>query len=41
MAKPRGAFAQDLIWRLEAVAFDLFTALMRALPPDAASSLGA
>jgi KDO2-lipid IV(A) lauroyltransferase len=41
MAKTRGAFAQDLIWRLEAMGFDLFTALMRALPPDAASGLGA
>jgi KDO2-lipid IV(A) lauroyltransferase len=41
MAKPRGALAQDLLWRLEAVGFDLFTALMRALPPDAASGFGA
>src|SRR5262249_43335160 len=39
--KTRGAFAQDLMWRLEAVGFDLFTALMRALSPDAASDLGA
>ena len=41
MAKTRGGAAQDLQWRLEALGFDLFTALVRALPVEAASSLGA
>ena len=41
MVKTRGALAQDLTWRLEAVGYDLFTALIRALPVEAASSLGA
>ena len=41
MAKTRSAFIQDLSWRLEALGFDLFTALIRALPLDAASALGA
>ena len=36
----RGGAAQNLMWRLEAVGYDLFTAIMRALPVDAASSLG-
>ena len=40
MVKTRGAFAQDLAWRLEAVGYDLFTAVIRALPVDAASALG-
>ncbi|HYF21947.1 MAG TPA: lysophospholipid acyltransferase family protein [Caulobacteraceae bacterium] len=40
MAKPRPSRLQDLLWRLEAVGFDLFTALMRALPVDAASAAG-
>src|SRR5258706_9381970 len=40
MAKVRGAFSQDLAWRVEALAFDAFTVLIRALPTDAASNLG-
>jgi KDO2-lipid IV(A) lauroyltransferase len=40
MARMRGGAAQDVVWRLEAVGFDLFTALIRALPVEAASSLG-
>ena len=31
---------QDLIWRLEAAGFDLFTALIRAAPVDAVSAFG-
>ncbi|MDP1632465.1 MAG: lysophospholipid acyltransferase family protein [Caulobacter sp.] len=34
------SFGQDLTWRLEAGAFDLFTGLFRLLPVDAASWLG-
>jgi KDO2-lipid IV(A) lauroyltransferase len=34
------SFGQDLVWRLEAVGFDLFTFLFRLLPVDAASWLG-
>ncbi len=41
MAKTRPAFVQELAWRLEAIGFDLFTALIRALPIDLASDLGA
>jgi KDO2-lipid IV(A) lauroyltransferase len=41
MAKFRSARLQDLAWRLEAVGFDLVTAILRALPVDAASALGA
>jgi KDO2-lipid IV(A) lauroyltransferase len=41
MAKTRSAFIQDLAWRLEALGFDLVTALLRALPVDTASALGA
>ena len=40
MANPRPAFAKDLAWRLEALAFDLFSAALRALPTDTASALG-
>lgn len=40
MAKPRASFGQDLLWRLEALGFDLFTAVFRALPIDFASALG-
>ena len=40
MAKMRRAFSQDLAWRAEALAFDVFTLLVRALPTDAASNLG-
>jgi KDO2-lipid IV(A) lauroyltransferase len=41
MAKIRSTFLQDLAWRLEAVGFDLVTAVLRALPMDASSALGA
>ena len=41
MAKSRSPAVQDLIWRLEAAGFDLFAAIMRALPIDAASTGGA
>ena len=40
MARVRGRRAQDLVWRLEALGFDLFTLLVRALPIDAVSALG-
>ena len=36
----RGGAAQDFVWRLEALGFDLFTAILRALPVEAASGLG-
>ena len=41
MAAKRGARAQDLIWRLEAAAFDVATAVLRLLPVDFASDCGA
>ncbi|MEP6968238.1 MAG: lipid A biosynthesis acyltransferase, partial [Pseudomonadota bacterium] len=41
MAKPRSVFVQQLTWRLEALGFDLFTMLVRCLPLDVASALGA
>jgi len=41
MATPRPALVKDLTWRLEAVGFDLFSGLVRLLPVDAASALGA
>jgi len=40
MAKTRSAFAQEIMWRLEALGYDLFTLLIRALPVDTASALG-
>ena len=41
MAEQTPSRAQDLLWRLEAAAFDLFEGLMRLLPVDAASDFGA
>lgn len=41
MADQRPSLAQDLVWRLEALAYDLFTAAVRALPIDAVSDFGA
>ena len=41
MAQETPSRAQDLLWRLEAAAFDLFEGLMRLLPVDAASDFGA
>ncbi len=40
MAKPRSALMRDLIWRLEAAGFDLFTVIIRLLPLDFASGCG-
>lgn len=40
MSDTRPRFAQDLAWRLEAFAFDAFTAAMRLLPVDWASAFG-
>lgn len=36
-----GSFWRRLSWRLEALGFDLVTALVRAVPPERASNLGA
>jgi KDO2-lipid IV(A) lauroyltransferase len=41
MARSLPPRLQDLAWRAEAFGFDLFSLLMRALPPDFASALGA
>jgi KDO2-lipid IV(A) lauroyltransferase len=41
MAEETPSRAQDLLWRLEAVGFDLFEGMMRLLPVDAASDFGA
>ncbi|MHB8528392.1 MAG: lysophospholipid acyltransferase family protein [Caulobacteraceae bacterium] len=40
MAKIRTRWVQQIVWRLEAVGFDLVTLAIRALPVDAASALG-
>ncbi|MDG2523219.1 lysophospholipid acyltransferase family protein [Caulobacter segnis] len=40
MSDTRPRFAQDLAWRLEALAFDAFTGAMRLLPVDWASAFG-
>ncbi|WP_369060569.1 lysophospholipid acyltransferase family protein [Caulobacter sp. 73W] len=40
MSETRPSFAQDLAWRLEALAFDVFTGAMRLLPVDWASAFG-
>jgi Kdo2-lipid IVA lauroyltransferase/acyltransferase len=40
MARARPSLGQDLVWRLEAFAYDLFLALFRLLPVDAASAFG-
>jgi Kdo2-lipid IVA lauroyltransferase/acyltransferase len=40
MSDTRPSFAQDLAWRLEALAFDAFTGAMRLLPVDWASAFG-
>ena len=40
MGDKRISTGQDLIWRLEAIGFDVFTFLFRLLPVDAASWLG-
>lgn len=41
MADQRPSLAQDLLWRFEAFAYDVFTLIVRALPIDAASDFGA
>ena len=40
MADTRPFSTQDLVWRIEAVGFDVFTVLFRLLPVDWASALG-
>jgi KDO2-lipid IV(A) lauroyltransferase len=40
MAKPRHPLSREIAWRLEAAAYDLFSALIRALPVEVASGLG-
>ena len=40
MAKSRSTLIQTVVWRLEALGFDLFTGLARSLPLEAWSSLG-
>lgn len=40
MSDKRRPWAQDLLWRCEALAFDLFIAVVRLLGVDAASSFG-
>ncbi len=39
-AREKPSFWQDMGWRLEALAYDAFVALMRSLPIDTASDLG-
>ncbi len=40
MAKSKSPLIQTLVWRFEALGFDLFTALARSLPVEAWSSIG-
>ena len=40
MAKSRSPLAQDLIWRLEALGFDLFTLIARTVPIEPWSAFG-
>jgi KDO2-lipid IV(A) lauroyltransferase len=40
MSHPKISLQQDVIWRLEALGFDIFTALFRLLPVDWASAMG-
>ena len=41
MRQPNTSWSQDLVWRLEDAALEVFTWLIRALPVDQASDLGA
>jgi len=41
MRQPNTSWSQDLVWRLEDAALEVFTWLIRALPVDLASDLGA
>ena len=40
MSDKRRPWAQDLLWRAEALGFDLFTGVVRLLGVDAASAFG-
>lgn len=40
MSEAKISIQQDLVWRLEAVGFDIFTTLFRLLPVDWASAMG-
>ena len=40
MSDPKISLQQDVIWRLEALGFDIFTTLFRLLPVDWASAMG-
>ena len=40
MSRPRPSLSQDLIWRLEALGFDLLGGLFRLMPLEVASRLG-
>ena len=40
MRDRRVSWTQDLAWRAEAVAYDVFTFLMRLMPTDFASDVG-
>jgi KDO2-lipid IV(A) lauroyltransferase len=40
MARKRSAWARDLMWRLEALGFDVVSSLVRLLPVDVASAMG-
>jgi KDO2-lipid IV(A) lauroyltransferase len=40
MSRPRPSFVQDLVWRLEALGFDLLGLFFRLLPIETASRLG-
>jgi KDO2-lipid IV(A) lauroyltransferase len=40
MPQERPSFSQDLIWRLEALGFDMLGAFFRLMPVEAASTLG-
>lgn len=40
MAEPRASLSQHLLWRLEALAFDIFVGLIRLLPVDTVSDFG-
>jgi KDO2-lipid IV(A) lauroyltransferase len=41
MAQPKPSFGQDLLWRIEAAAFDVAEWILRRLPPDVVSDFGA
>jgi KDO2-lipid IV(A) lauroyltransferase len=41
MAQPKASFGQDLLWRMEAFAYDVAAGLARVFPIDAVSDFGA